>query len=80
MWYVYALLSALFASLTAIFAKIGVKDVNSDLAMAIRTVVIVIIAWGIAMARGEVKGITSFKKTAESKIVSATLSLSTGAT
>lgn len=62
MWYVYALLSALFASLTAIFAKIGVKDVNSDLAMAIRTVVIVIIAWGIAMARGEVKGITELSK------------------
>ena len=37
MWRVYALLSALFAALTAIFAKVGVKDVNSDLATAIRT-------------------------------------------
>lgn len=62
MWWIYALLSALFASLTAIFAKIGVKDVNSDLAMAIRTVVILIIAWGIAMARGEVKGISDLSR------------------
>jgi transporter family protein len=52
MWIVYALLSAFFASLTAIFAKIGVKDVNTDLATAIRTVVILILAWGIAFFRG----------------------------
>lgn len=41
MWKYYALLSAFFAALTAIFAKIGVKDVNSDLATAIRTAVII---------------------------------------
>lgn len=52
MWIFYALLSAFFASLTAIFAKIGVKDVNTDLATAIRTVVILILAWGIAFFRG----------------------------
>jgi transporter family protein len=43
--------------LTAIFAKIGVANVNSDLATAIRTVVILIVAWGIVLARGELKGI-----------------------
>jgi transporter family protein len=52
MWVVYALLSALFASLTAIFAKVGVKGVDTDLATAIRTVVILILAWGIAFFRG----------------------------
>ena len=57
MWVIYALLSALFASLTAIFAKVGVSDINSDLATAIRTVIIVIMAWGIVLFRGESKGI-----------------------
>ena len=51
-WIPYALLSALFAALTAIFAKIGIKGVDSDLATAIRTVVILVLAWGIALARG----------------------------
>ena len=50
MWQVYALLSAFFAALTAIFAKIGVSGVNSNLATAIRTVVILFIAWGIVFA------------------------------
>lgn len=49
-WWVYALLSALFAALTTIFAKVGVSDVNSNLATAIRTVVILVIAWGIVFA------------------------------
>ena len=62
MWWIYALLSAFFAALTAIFAKIGVSNVNSDLATAIRTVVILVVAWGIAMARGEVKGIHTISK------------------
>jgi transporter family protein len=52
MWWIYALLSALFASLTAIFAKLGVKGVDSDLATAIRTVVVLILAWGIAFFKG----------------------------
>ena len=47
-----ALLSALFASLTAIFAKIGIKDVNSDLATAIRTSIIVLLTWGIVLFCG----------------------------
>ncbi|HEK21247.1 MULTISPECIES: EamA family transporter [unclassified Mucilaginibacter] len=52
MWWIYALLSALFAALTAIFAKIGIKGVDSDLATALRTVVILVVAWGIAIFRG----------------------------
>ena len=52
MWWIYALLSAFFAAMTAIFAKIGIKNVDSDLAMAIRIVVILIITWGIAYSRG----------------------------
>lgn len=61
MWKYYALLSALFAALTAVFAKIGVKDINSDLATAIRTSVILFITWGIVLAgnhTAEVKGIS----------------------
>ena len=52
MWWIYALLSAFFAALTAIFAKVGIKGVDTDLATAIRTVVILVIAWGIAFIRG----------------------------
>ncbi len=62
MWKYYALLSALFAALTAIFAKIGVKDINSDLATAIRTSVVLCITWSIVVAGnhvGEAKGITA---------------------
>lgn len=62
MWWIYALLSALFASLTAIFAKIGITGVNSNLATAIRTVIILIVAWGIVLARGETRGITTLSK------------------
>ncbi len=49
---IYALLSAFFASLVAIFAKIGIKDVDSNLAVAIRTVVIVFFAWAIVLIQG----------------------------
>lgn len=52
MWWVYALLSAFFAALVAIFAKVGIKGVDTDLATAIRTVVILIVAWLIAFVRG----------------------------
>jgi transporter family protein len=62
MWWIYALLAAFFASLTAIFAKIGVANVNSDLATAIRTVVILFLAWAIVLARGEMKGISLLSK------------------
>ena len=50
MWKYYALLSAFFAALTAIFAKIGVKNINSDLATAIRTSIILLITWGIVFS------------------------------
>ena len=49
MWKFYALLSAFFAALTAIFAKMGVKDVNSNLATAIRTTIILVLTWGIVL-------------------------------
>ena len=62
MWWIYALFSALFAALTAIFAKIGVTNVNSDLATAIRTIVILVVAWVIVLARGEVKQLGSLSK------------------
>ncbi len=62
MWWIYALLSALFASLTAIFAKIGITNVNSNLATAIRTIIILVIAWGIVLARGEVKGLATLSR------------------
>lgn len=62
MWWIYALLSAFFAALTAIFAKVGIKGVDSDLATAIRTVVILIIAWGIAFFRGGTASIASLSK------------------
>jgi bacterial/archaeal transporter family protein len=61
-WFTYALLSAVFAALTAIFAKIGIKDISSNLATAIRTVVILLIAWGIVLASGEHKGLSSLSK------------------
>ncbi len=62
MWWLYALLSALFASLTAIFAKIGVTNVNSNLATAIRTVIILLVAWAIVIFRGEHKMIQNLSK------------------
>jgi bacterial/archaeal transporter family protein len=51
-WLIYALLSALFAALTSILAKIGIKNIDSNLATAIRTIVIVLFAWGIVFAQG----------------------------
>ncbi|MCA9362158.1 EamA family transporter [Candidatus Kaiserbacteria bacterium] len=56
-WVTYALLSAFFASLVAIFGKIGIEGVNSNLAVAIRTVIIVVMAWGIVLMQGTAKEI-----------------------
>ena len=53
MWIVFALLSAVFAALTSIFAKIGIESVNSNLATAIRTVVVLVMAWLIVFATGK---------------------------
>lgn len=62
MWWIYALLAALFAALTTIFAKVGLKNINSDLATAIRTIVILIMVWGIAYFRGETKNMNVVSK------------------
>src|ERR1700730_17287837 len=62
MWWIYALLSAFFAALTAIFAKIGIKGVDTDLATAIRTVVILLLAWAIAIFRGGASTIGGLNK------------------
>lgn len=51
-WLVFAFLSAIFAALTSILAKMGIKDVNSNLATAIRTTVILVFAWGIVFVQG----------------------------
>lgn len=53
MWIVYALLSAFFAAVTSILAKIGIESVNSNLATAIRTIVVLIMAWGIVFVTGK---------------------------
>jgi transporter family protein len=57
MWKTYAILSAVFAALTAILAKLGMKNVSGNLATAIRTVIIVVIAWGIVLFTGEIKSV-----------------------
>jgi len=62
MWKLYAILSAVFAALTSILAKIGIKGVDSNLATAIRTVVIIILAWSIVFATGAQSGITSLSR------------------
>ncbi|HLE48499.1 MAG TPA: EamA family transporter [Patescibacteria group bacterium] len=61
-WLIFAILSAIFAALTSILAKIGIKDVNSNLATAVRTVVIVIFAWGIVFFQGIHKELGSISK------------------
>jgi transporter family protein len=62
MWWIYAILSAFFASLTAVFAKIGITGVNSNLATAIRSVIILLVAWSIVLARSEYKGIPALSR------------------
>ena len=58
MWFVLALLSAIFAALTSILAKIGIEGVNSNLATAIRTVVVVAMAWGMVFLTNAQNSIT----------------------
>lgn len=62
-WIIYALLAAVFAAATSILAKIGIKDVNSNLATAIRTTVILIFTWGIAFAQKSVTEIPNISRT-----------------
>ena len=61
-WLVYAFLSAVFASLTSIFGKIGVENVESNLGTAIRTIVVLVMAWVMVFVTGEQKGIRSIGK------------------
>jgi len=53
MWIIFALLSAFFAALTSILAKIGIQNINSNLATAIRTVVVLVMSWGIVFITGK---------------------------
>jgi transporter family protein len=62
MWFIFALLSAVFAALTSILAKIGIDGVNSNLATAIRTVVVVIMAWGMVFLTGVQGGLSDISK------------------
>ncbi len=62
MWMIFALLSAVFAALTSILAKIGIDGVNSNLATAIRTVVVVIMAWGMVFLTNTQGGILEISK------------------
>lgn len=62
MWFVFALLSAIFAALTSILAKMGIDGVNSNLATAIRTVVVVIMAWGMVFLTNTQSGISEISK------------------
>ena len=62
MWFILALLSAIFAALTSILAKVGIDGVNSNLATAIRTVVVVVMAWGMVFLTNAQNGITEISK------------------
>ena len=62
MWFVFALGSAVFAALTSILAKIGIEGVNSNLATAIRTVVVLGMAWGMVFLTGSQSGISGISK------------------
>ena len=62
MWFLFALLSAIFAALTSILAKVGVEGVNSNLATAIRTIVVVAMAWGMVFLTNAQNGIAEISK------------------
>lgn len=62
MWFLFALLSAVFAALTSILAKVGIEGVNSNLATAIRTVVVVIMAWGMVFLTHAQNGISEISR------------------
>ena len=62
MWFILALLSAIFAALTSILAKIGIEGVNSNLATAIRTIVVLVMAWGMVFLTHDQSGIGEISK------------------
>lgn len=62
MWFVFALLSAVFAALTSILAKVGIDGVGSNLATAIRTAIVLVLSWGMVFITGEQTGISGIDK------------------
>ena len=62
MWAIFAILSAIFAALTSILAKVGIEGVNSNLATAIRTIVVVLMAWFMVFITGNQNGIIDISK------------------
>ena len=62
MWVIFAILSAIFAALTSILAKIGIEGVNSNLATAVRTIVVVLMAWFMVFITGNQNGIVDINK------------------
>ena len=62
MWTIFAILSAIFAALTSILAKIGIEGVNSNLATAVRTIVVVLMAWFMVFITGNQNGIVDISK------------------
>lgn len=62
MWFVFALLSAVFAALTTILAKVGIEGVNSNLATAIRTVVVLVMAWGMVFVTNTQGGLADISR------------------
>ena len=63
MWKYYAILSALFAALTAILAKVGVRGISGNVATAVRTFVVLVMAWGIVWIGGQLKEVRELSKT-----------------
>ena len=62
MWSIFAILSAIFAALTSILAKVGIEGVNSNLATAVRTIVVVLMAWFMVFVTGNQNGIVDISK------------------
>lgn len=62
MWAIFAILSAIFAALTSILAKVGIEGVNSNLATAVRTIVVVLMAWFMVFVTGNLNGIVDISK------------------
>ena len=62
MWFIFAILSAIFAALTSILAKIGIEGVNSNLATAVRTIVVVLMAWLMIFVTGSQNGFMDISK------------------
>ncbi len=62
MWFVFALLSSVFAAATSILAKVGIENVNSNLATAVRTAVVLVMAWGIVFITGSESGLGEISK------------------